>query len=46
MKQSITFCQFTDSFRDHDRDNFSYDGMQALYDWIEDMDDQCETETE
>ena len=46
MKQSITFCQFTDSFRDHGRDNFSYDGMKALYDWIEDMDDQCETETE
>jgi len=47
MKQSINFSQFHDAFRDHDRlDNFSYDGLKALYEWIEDLDEQCDTETE
>jgi hypothetical protein len=47
MKQTITFSQFHDAFRDMGRlDNFSYDGLKVLYDWFEDLDDDCGTETE
>ena len=47
MKQSIDFNQFYDAFTDHNRlDNFSYEGLKALYEWIEDLDDSCGTETE
>ena len=35
MNQNIGFCQFTDAFRDHDRqEQFSYDGLKALYDYL------------
>ncbi len=47
MKQSINFSQFCDAFRDMNRgDNFSYDGLRVLFDYIEDLDDQCDTDTE
>lgn len=47
MKQSITVSQFDDAFRDMNREgNFSYEGRHALYDWIVDLDEQLETETE
>ena len=47
MKQSINFSQFADAFRDHDRkENFSLEGLRALFDFLEDVDEQCETETE
>ena len=47
MKQSIGFCQFTDAFKAHGReDNFSYEGLQALYNWIEQFEDDGGTETE
>ena len=47
MKQSINFSQFADAFQDMNRsDNFSYAGLRALFDYIEDLDDQCETDTE
>ena len=36
MKQSISQSQFIDAFRDYGReDNFSYDGLCALYDMLE-----------
>lgn len=47
MKQSINQSQFIDAFRDYGReDNFSYPGLCALYDWIEELDESCGTETE
>jgi hypothetical protein len=47
MKQTITFSQFHDAFRDMGRlDNFSYDGLRVLYDWFEELDESCGTETE
>jgi hypothetical protein len=47
MKQSINFNQFHDAFRDHNRlDNFTYDGLKALFEWIEELDDSCGTDTE
>ena len=40
MKQSLTFNGFHDAFRAYDRlDNFSYDGLKALFDWFEDMEE-------
>jgi hypothetical protein len=46
MKQSITFNQFYDEFQAIRPDNFSYDGLQALYEWIEELDESCGIETE
>ena len=42
MKQNITFSQFTDAFRDHGReDQFSYAGKRALFDWLEEIEEDC-----
>ena len=47
MKQTINFSQFTDAFRDHNRlDNFTYDGLEALFDYLEDLADDCGTDFE
>ncbi len=47
MKQNITFCGFTDAFRDHGReDQFSYDALRLLFDYFERFDEDCGTETE
>ena len=47
MKQTINFYQFCDGFKDMNRnDNFSYEGKRALFDWLEELDDSCGTETE
>ena len=38
MKQTINFSRFHDAFRDHNRlDNFTYDGLKALYEWLEEI---------
>jgi hypothetical protein len=39
MKETITKYQFTDWFRSNDnyRNNFSYDGLGALFDYIEEL---------
>lgn len=44
MKTSITFSQFCDAFRDMGRnDNFSYEGKRALFDYLEQYEEQtCE----
>ena len=47
MKQSINLSQFRDAFRDMERsDNFSYEGLEALYNFITELDEDCGTETE
>jgi hypothetical protein len=47
MKQNIGFCQFTDAFRDMGRkEQFSYDGLKALFEYIEMLDDDTGQETE
>ena len=47
MKESITQSQFHDRFRDMGRgEQFSYEGKNALYNWLEQMDEDCGTETE
>ena len=38
MNQAITKCEFHDKFRDMGRgEQFSYEGKNALYDWLEDL---------
>lgn len=39
MKQTINFSQFYDAFQAIRPDNFSYEGLRALYDWLEDYAD-------
>ena len=46
MIKTITFSEFTDAFKLFDRDNFSYDGMKALYEYLEDYEEQTETPVE
>ena len=36
MKQTITFTDFVQAFHNHNRfDNFGYDGLTALFDYLE-----------
>jgi len=46
MKESVTFCDFTDRFKAIRPDNFSYDGLKALYDWLEEYEDSTDQEIE
>ena len=47
MKQTVNFCDFTDAFRAHDRqDSYSYEGKKALFEYIEQIDEDCGTESE
>lgn len=45
MKTSVNFSQFVDAFRLMNRENnFSYDGLRALYDYLEDYEEQTGAE--
>jgi hypothetical protein len=46
MKQSINLSQFQDAFKSIRPDNFSYDGLEALYDYLEDYEDGTGEEVE
>lgn len=47
MKTNVTLSDFRDAFISCGRkNNFSYEGLEALYNWIEEVDDSCGTETE
>jgi len=46
MKRNIGFCEFTDAFRDMDRDNFSYNGLKALYEYLEQFEEDTGEEME
>ena len=38
MKETVTFSDFTNRFRQMDRyDQFGYTGLEALYNWLEDL---------
>ena len=42
MYQTINRCDFHDAFRNMDRlDNFSYDAINALFDYIEEYEESC-----
>ena len=47
MKQNIGFCQFCDRFKDMNRDNsFTYEGKKALFDYLEQYEEETGTEIE
>ena len=47
MKYTINFSQFQDAFKDHGRqDNFSWGGLRILFNYFEELDESCGTETE
>ena len=47
MKQNVTESMFRDAFRDCGRgDQFSYEALGLLYEFIEQLDEDCGTETE
>ena len=47
MKQTVNFSEFCDRFRDMDRENnFSYEGKRALFDYLEQYEDETGEEIE
>jgi hypothetical protein len=47
MKQTINFNQFCTAFRDMNRDNsFSYEGKRALFDYLEQYEEDTDTEVD
>lgn len=47
MKQSVNFSEFVDAFRAHGRqDQFSYEGKRALFDYLEQLEEDTGTEIE
>ena len=47
MKQTVNFTMFCDKFTSTDRkENFSYDGLRALFDSLEEYEDSCGEEIE
>ncbi len=46
MKQTVNLHQFREAFRLHERTNFSYEGLQILFDYLEECEAGSETEFE
>jgi len=47
MKSNVGRCEFSDAFRDMGRgDSFSYDGLNALYDYLEQLEEDTGEEIE
>lgn len=47
MHTTLTFSMFCDAFRDADRnENFSYKGKRALFDYMEQYEEECGTRVE
>ena len=47
MKRNVTEHDFTEAFRDYGREeNFSYEGLRALYEWFEQYEEDTGEETE
>ena len=47
MKEQVNFGDFLDRFRTMDRDGqFTYDGKKALFEYLEQLEEECDTEIE
>lgn len=46
MKQTVNFFQFCDSFSDTYKNNFSYEGKRALFDYLEQYEEETGEEIE
>ena len=42
MKQTINFSQFCDGFPDTYKNNFSYEGKRALFDYLEQLEEDSD----
>ena len=46
MKKTIDLYDFREGFSVRDRKNFSYEGLEALFLYLEEMEESCDTEIE
>jgi len=46
MKTNVNLSDFRDAFKSHDRTNFSYAGLEALYNWLIDIEEDSGEEWE
>jgi len=48
MKETVTVYRFRDAFRQSDtyKNNFSYEGLHALFEYFEELEDDCGEEFE
>ena len=46
MKQSVNMYDFERAFKSFERDNFSYDGLKALFEYLEDYEEDTGEEVE
>ena len=46
MKTTINFCEFTDAFKAISPDNFTYSGLKALYEYLEEYEESTGEEIE
>ena len=46
MKQSVNMYDFERAFKNFERDNFSYDGLKALFEYLEDYEEDTGEEIE
>ena len=46
MKQSVNMYDFERAFKRFERDNFSYDGLKALFEYLEEFEDGTGEEVE
>jgi len=44
MKQNITFCNFCDAFPESRETNFSYEGKKALFEYLENYEEDTDTQ--
>ena len=50
MKKTVNWFEFRDAFKGRDtnprKDNFSYEGLEVLFDYLEQYENDCEVELE
>lgn len=46
MKTTVNFSEFCDYFHKIRPDNFSYEGLRVLFDYLEEIDNSCGEESE
>jgi hypothetical protein len=47
MKTTVSFNEFCDAWKNHDRNgSFSYEGKRALFDYLEELEEDCGMEIE
>ena len=46
MKQSVNIYDFERAFKNFERDNFSYDGLKALFEYLEEYEEDTGEEVE